>query len=152
MRSSRLSWTRSPDSMLSLTLTRVFHVQQVALWSGLRPFNLPMSNGVCAAGGSLVCAPTLITSWSQDRMDHLEEVLRRLKEARMSQTKERGTFLVTVCGHTISAEGLRTSDTKVEAFPQAPVPRSVPELRAFLGLVTYYGKFLPDLASVLSPP
>ena len=90
----------------------------------------------------------------QEHLDHLDEVLRRLKEAGMRLKKEKCRFLlpsVDYLGHTISAEGLRTSDTKVEAILQAPAPRSVSELRAFLGLVNYYGKFLPDLASVLSP-
>ena len=52
--------------------------------------------------------------------------------------------MVDYLGHTVSKEGLM-SDTKVEAIMQAPAPRDV------LGLVNYYGKFLPDLATILSP-
>ena len=33
----------------------------------------------------------------------------------------------------------------------APSPRTVQELKAYLGLFTYYGKFMPDLPSVLAP-
>ena len=33
----------------------------------------------------------------------------------------------------------------------APEPKNVAELRSFLGLVNYYGKFLPDLATTLAP-
>ena len=54
-------------------------------------------------------------------------------------------------GHTISEEGLRTSDSKVEAIVRAPAPTTVTELRSFLGLVNYYGKFLPNLATTLTP-
>ena len=39
----------------------------------------------------------------------------------------------------------------VEAIFQAPAPTNVAGLRSFLGLVNYYGKFLPDLATLLSP-
>ena len=39
----------------------------------------------------------------------------------------------------------------MEAVTRAPAPRNVTELRSFLGLVNYYGKFLPSLATVLSP-
>ena len=39
----------------------------------------------------------------------------------------------------------------MKAIVDAPAPRDVTELRSFLGLVNYYSKFLPDLATVLSP-
>ena len=54
-------------------------------------------------------------------------------------------------GHTISAEGLRTADSKVEAIVRAPAPKNVTELHSFLGLVNYCAKFRPNLATVLSP-
>ena len=54
-------------------------------------------------------------------------------------------------GHTISADGLRPTAEKVRAIMEAPTPKDVPQLRSFLGLVNYYGKFLPHLSSVLAP-
>ena len=68
--------------------------------------------------------------------------------------KDKCAFLlpsVTYLGHVISAQGLHTEDLKVKAIMDAPAPRDVAELRSFLGLVNYYAKFLPDLATVLSP-
>ena len=58
---------------------------------------------------------------------------------------------VSYLGHIISAEGLRTADSKVTAIVDAPEPRNVSELRSILGMVNYYGKFLPNLATTLSP-
>ena len=90
----------------------------------------------------------------QEHLEHLEEVLRRLKEAGMRLKSEKCEYLrlsVDYLGHTISSEGLRTSDAKVQAILQAPAPKNVAELRSFLGLVNYYGKFLPNLATILSP-
>ena len=52
-------------------------------------------------------------------------------------------------GHCIDAEGVHTSDTKVKAIVYVPAPRNVRELRSFLGLVDYYGKFVPNVASLL---
>ena len=89
-----------------------------------------------------------------EHLDHLEEVLRRLKEAGMQLKREKCEYLllsVDYLRHIISKEGLRTSDANVEAILQAPAPKEVTELQSFLGLVNYYGKFLPDLATVLSP-
>ena len=53
--------------------------------------------------------------------------------------------------HTINAQGLKPSHFKISAIADAPVPNNVSELKSFLGLVNYYGKFLPTLASHLSP-
>ena len=77
----------------------------------------------------------------QEHLEHLAEVLRRLKEAGMKLKKEKCAYLlpsVEYLGHTISAEGLRTADSKVEAIVKAPAPRNVAELYSFLGLVNYY--------------
>ena len=49
--------------------------------------------------------------------------------------------------HRISKEGLQPTESKVRAVAEAPEPQQVDELRSFLGLVKYYGKFLPSLAS-----
>ena len=54
-------------------------------------------------------------------------------------------------GHVISAEGLHTEEAKFKSILEAPEPRNVRELRSFLGMVNYYGKFLPDLATTLTP-
>ena len=54
-------------------------------------------------------------------------------------------------GHRISREGLQPTEEKVKAITQAPPPSNVSELKAFLGLINYYGKFLKDLSTTLAP-
>ena len=54
-------------------------------------------------------------------------------------------------GHRIDRDGLHPTDEKVRAIRDAPNPRDVTELRSFLGLINYYGKFLPQLSTVLAP-
>ena len=54
-------------------------------------------------------------------------------------------------GHKIDAEGLHTLPGKIEAVVNAPEPRNIQELRSFLCLLNYYGKFLPNLSSVVHP-
>ena len=98
----------------------------------------------------------LITgSTEEEHLQHLDEVLTRLSKASLTALKKskRAYLLKSVkyLGRTISKEGLHTSDLKVQAVLEAPAPRDVSELRSFLGLVNYCGKFLPDLASELAP-
>lgn len=50
-------------------------------------------------------------------------------------------------GHIIDAAGLHKSQIIVEA----PAPCDVSQLRSFLGMLNYYGHFIPDLATVMQP-
>ena len=96
----------------------------------------------------------LITGSTEAAHVHnLSQVLARLESAGVRLKKGKCAFLlpsVSYLGHVICAEGLKTERSKVRAIIEAPEPRNVGELRSFLG-VTYYGKFLPDLATTLAP-
>jgi len=51
----------------------------------------------------------------------------------------------------VNAEGLHPVKSKVRAIEEAPPPTTVTELKAYLGLLNYYNKFLPSLATRLAP-
>ena len=89
-----------------------------------------------------------------DHMLKLEQVLSRLQSAGITLQQSNCTFATTsveYLGHIIDSTGLHPSPTKVQAIKKAPAPKNITELRAFLGLVNYYHKFLPNLSSTLSP-
>ena len=52
-------------------------------------------------------------------------------------------------GYQIDANGIHTAPSKLQAIQQAPSPRTVTELRAFLGLLNYFGKFIPNLSMLI---
>lgn len=54
-------------------------------------------------------------------------------------------------GHKVDATGLHPVHEKVEAIKDAPTPSNVTELKAYLGLLNYYNKFLPSLSTILAP-
>ena len=60
-------------------------------------------------------------------------------------------MLTIYLGHRITAEGIQPSPDKVKAVQEAPTPQDVSQLKSFIGLVNYYGKFLPDLSNLLAP-
>ena len=41
--------------------------------------------------------------------------------------------------------------SKAAAIANAPAPNNLQELHSFLGLLNYYGKFIPNLATILHP-
>ena len=90
----------------------------------------------------------------EEHFANLAQVLKRLDAAGVRLKKEKCSFClssVEYLGHSISAEGLRPSPNKVKAIKEAPKPSRVSELKSFLGLINYYAKFLPNLATVLAP-
>ena len=97
----------------------------------------------------------LITGRSEEEhLRVLDEVLQRLEKAGMRLKKSKCTFLsqsVKYLGHKISKEGLQPTEDKVRAITCAPKPNNVSQLKAFLGLVNYYHKFMPNLSTILSP-
>lgn len=89
-----------------------------------------------------------------DHLQHLDEVLTRLREAGLHLKKDKCAFLlssVEYLGHTISANGLHPTTAEVRAIRDAPTSTNLQQLRSFLGLINYYSKFLPHLATTLSP-
>ena len=58
---------------------------------------------------------------------------------------------VTYLGQRIDKEGLHPTVAKTKAILQALATKNLTEPQAFLGLLNYYGKFLPCLSTVLAP-
>ena len=58
---------------------------------------------------------------------------------------------ITYCGYVISGNGIQPVVSKVIAINNAPEPKDVSQLRAFLGMLNYYHRFLPDVATILEP-
>ena len=58
---------------------------------------------------------------------------------------------VSYLGYKLEAKGIHPLEDKVVAIRDAPTPRSITELKSYIGLLSYYGKFLPNLLSALYP-
>ena len=58
---------------------------------------------------------------------------------------------VTFLGYHISAEGISSSADKIKSIQDFPVSNTMRQLQAFLGLVHFYCRFLPNCAHVLLP-
>uniref|UniRef100_A0A5S6QM93 Reverse transcriptase domain-containing protein n=1 Tax=Trichuris muris TaxID=70415 RepID=A0A5S6QM93_TRIMR len=89
-----------------------------------------------------------------EHLNNLDSLLRRLEENGLRCRVQKCKFFqreVEYLGHVLSANGLRPSETRVQAIKALPQPRNLQELKAFIGKVNYYGKFINNLASLCAP-
>ena len=89
-----------------------------------------------------------------DHHRNLELVLFKLHQSGLRLKREKCVFLqksVTYLGHVIDHEGIHPADSKLQGILDAEAPQNLGELRAYLGIINYYNKFLPNASSVLKP-
>ncbi|XP_038590459.1 uncharacterized protein K02A2.6-like [Micropterus salmoides] len=88
----------------------------------------------------------------QEHLQTLSTVLKRLQDAGLRLKRTKCSFMVEevmFLGHKVDATGLHPVNEKVQAIQEAPTPSN--ELKAYLGLLNYYNKFLKNLSTVLAP-
>ena len=87
-------------------------------------------------------------------LDRLEQVLDRLGRAGLRLRPNKCEILrrsVEFVGHLVSADGIRAHPNKIAAVTEWPVPVTVRDVRGFLGLCSYYRRFVARFAEVASP-
>ncbi|KAM7309829.1 uncharacterized protein ISCGN_006814 [Ixodes scapularis] len=89
----------------------------------------------------------------QHHLRNLDIVLQKLKESGLHLGNEKCCFMqdsIEYLGHVVDKQGIHPNP-KVNAVLQAKTPKDQKELRAFLGLLNYYGKFISNAADILHP-
>lgn len=89
-----------------------------------------------------------------DHLQNLEEVFERLRKAGLKLNPKKCEFFkheVRYLGHKITPEGVKADEDKVKTVSDWPRPKNIKELRSFLGLCTYYRKFVKGFATIASP-
>ena len=90
----------------------------------------------------------------REHLTNLDRVLERLRGKGLCLKKSKchcKQSSVEYLGHVLNANGVHTTPSKQRAIAEARAPSNVAELRSFLGLVNYYGLFLPNVSTVLHP-
>lgn len=106
--------------------------------------------------GSVVFLDDILVS-GKNEFEHnsrLDKVLSRLQEVGLKVRVDKCDFNkpeVQYLGYIINKDGLHTSQDKIIAIEKAPIPENITQLKSLLGMINYYGKFIPNLATVLSP-
>ena len=96
----------------------------------------------------------LSTNGESAHLKHLEWLLDRLRNTGLKLKVDKCEFFqteVTFLGHQLTRNGIRACHDKVKKVQDFPKPKNVDELRSFLGLASYYRKFVNGYAKIAKP-
>lgn len=91
------------------------------------------------------------STWTQHLAD-MRDVFERVKRANLTIRPSKcfvGFQEVPLLGHVVGNGKVRPQEAKVSAVKDFPIPKT--KVRAFLGLVGYYRRFIPKFSSVAAP-
>ena len=90
----------------------------------------------------------------EERVKHLRQVLERLWKAGLKLKPTKYHFIrqaVEYLGHVITPDGLKPNPRQVSAIQDYPAPESVSQVRQFLGMTSYYRRFIDGFAKIAAP-
>lgn len=94
------------------------------------------------------------SSTADEHLRQLEKVFSTMQKYGLRLRESKCQFFQTsveYLGYHIDREGIRPLDEKLKAIKEAPRPRNQSELRSYLGLLTFYARFLNNLSTVAAP-
>lgn len=89
-----------------------------------------------------------------DHLVHLRHVIQRIRDAGLKLKPSKCRFIreeVEYLGHMVTPQGLKTNSRLTAAVADFPHPQNLSEVRRFLGLSSYYRRFVPNFSKMASP-
>lgn len=90
----------------------------------------------------------------QEHLDHLEEVLGRLRDGGLTVNPEKVTFArpeISFLGHLVSSRGVCIDPARTQGIKDFPPPKDAKGVARFVGMVNFYRRFIPNAAELAAP-
>ena len=89
-----------------------------------------------------------------EHLEHLNRVFAKIRTAGLKLQPNKCAFArtqVRYLGHIVSREGIEPDPEKVRAIREFPRPSNISDLRRFLGMASYYRRFIEEFAEIAQP-
>jgi hypothetical protein len=96
----------------------------------------------------------IISSDFTSHMSLLTKVVQTLREANLTINLGKSAFCrkeLKYLGYVVDAQGLRTDPEKIEAIKNFPRPTNATSIRKFIGVCSYYKRFINDYSNLSAP-
>lgn len=96
----------------------------------------------------------IVSETFDEHIRQLNTVFRKLKSANLTNNIEKCAFCrpaLKYLGYVVDKFGLRTDPEKVECIANYDKPKTIRELRRFMGMTSYYRKFIKNFAELAAP-
>jgi len=90
----------------------------------------------------------------ESSLERLKTILTQLDEAGLKLKTNKCVFFsskIELLGHEVSNNGIIPLEKNVEAIKKFPIPKKVKDVRSFIGLTSYYRKYILNFAKIASP-
>lgn len=87
----------------------------------------------------------------EEHLIHLRRVIGKIQESKLKLKLSKCCFIreeVDYLGHVLTPQGLRTNTKLVAAVMEFPQPQNLKEVTCFLGLSSYYRRFIPQFSAI----
>jgi RNase H-like domain found in reverse transcriptase/Reverse transcriptase (RNA-dependent DNA polymerase) len=90
----------------------------------------------------------------EEHLQHLRQVLTILRQHKLYAKMKKCEIMqmrVEYLGHFISQDGISVDNRKIDVIRQWPTPANTSDVRSFLGIASYYRKFVKHFAAIAMP-
>jgi hypothetical protein len=97
---------------------------------------------------------TIHSKTLEEHVEHILEVLQRLKEANLRLNAEKCTWCakeIKILGHIVKNNSVSMDPAKIESIKTWNNPKTVKQLQKFLGLCNYYKRFVENFSKIAAP-